>query len=33
MRGGLALGRAARYISADFPTSGADGRNNASGAR
>ena len=26
MRGGLALDRAARYISADFPTSGADGR-------
>jgi hypothetical protein len=26
VRGGLALDRAARYISADFPTSGADGR-------
>jgi hypothetical protein len=26
MRGGLALGRAARYTSADFPTSGAEGR-------
>jgi hypothetical protein len=34
MRGGLALDRAARYINADFPTSGADGaRNDASGAR
>jgi hypothetical protein len=26
MRGGLALDRAARYTSADFPTSGAEGR-------
>jgi len=34
MRGGLALDRAARYINADFRTSGADAaRNNASGAR